>query len=188
MGLALLAANSDDDDDDATTSTTSLFGTSTTGRFTTTTRSTATTGGPTTSVAGTGEAATVTASSITRFLREEQLKTTPDVTVGAISCPPGPYRVGHVVLCRMRLEDADVLYRVEITGTTAYNAKAARPIIDTDKAEALVEQNELDATADCGSPRIRQVDIGYEFTCTTATSTWDFTVKDEGGRIEGSRS
>ena len=51
----------------------------------------------------------------------------------------------------------------------------------------LVEAKEPGAAADCGLPRVRQVDIGFRFSCTTATSTWEFTVKGEDGQLSGVR-
>jgi len=181
VGIAVLLATSDDDD---STPPTTRFVPGTTSPAAGGTTSPAA-GGATTSVVGTGAATSITAADMTRFLREEQLKATPTLAVGTITCPPGPFRVGHVVICRMRLEDANVQYRVEVTSTTFISAKAVRPIIDTVKAEDLVETKEPGSTATCGAPRVRQVEIRSTFTCRTASSTWDFTVKDEQGQIEG---
>ena len=153
----------------------------------TTTRSPGAGTGPTTSVAGTGPPASVTSDQAEGFLREEQEKVLPDVPVLSVDCPPEPYRVGHVILCRMVLQTTPVVYQVTITGEDALVVKPARPIIDTDKAEALVQQNEVGSVADCGTPRIRQVDIGATFTCRTAASTWEFTVRDDKGQVSGIR-
>ena len=153
----------------------------------TTTRSPGAGTGPTTSVAGTGAPASVTSDQAEGFLRDEQEKVLPDVPVVSVDCPPEPYRVGHVILCRMMLQTTPVVYQVTITGEDALVVKPARPIIDTDKAEALVEQNEVGSEADCGSPRIRQVDVGATFTCRTAASTWEFTVRDDKGQVAGIR-
>lgn len=120
-------------------------------------------------------------------MKEQQEKALPDVPVSTVTCPSEPYRVGHVILCRMVLQATPVLYQVTITGVDALVVKPARPIIDTDKAEVLVEDNEVGSVADCGSPRIRQVEIGATFSCRTATSTWDFTVRDEYGQVAGTR-
>lgn len=143
--------------------------------------------GPVTSIAGTGPRSPVAASDLTSFLRNQQSKAFPDTAVGAVTCPPGPYRVGHVILCDMELEGSPVRYRLEITGVTTYNAAAIAPIIDTNKAEKLVESSETGTTADCGPPRIRQLTVGSTFSCTTASSTWEFTVQDDNGRVEGFR-
>ena len=161
--------------------------TTATTRLSTTSVPTSTATGPTTSVVGTGPPSTVTAAQATGFLKEQQEKVLPDVPVTSVTCPPGPYNVGHVIICRLVLQFTPVQYRVEITGVDSLQVKPVKPIIDTDKAEALVESNEPGATADCGSPRIRQVDIGATFSCRTATSTWDFTVRDEQGQVAGIR-
>ena len=183
VGGVVLAINSADDE--TSPSTTSFTLRPTTTGFATGPTSTA--AGPTTSVAGTGPTATVTAADAEGFLKEQQQKVLPDVPVGTVTCPPEPYRVGHVIICRLVLQGTPVLYRVEITGIDFLQVKPTRPIIDNDKAEVLVEQNEVGAQADCGSPRIRQVDVGAAFSCRTATSSWDFTVRDENGQVAGTR-
>jgi len=151
------------------------------------TRTTTAGSGPTTSVAGTGPASSVTASQAVAFLKEEQEKALPDVPVDDVSCPPEPYNVGHVIVCRLVLQGSPVLYPVEITAVDLFQVKQTKPIIDTDKAEKLVQDREPGTTADCGSPRIRQVDVGATFSCETESSTWDFTVSDEDGQVAGTR-
>jgi len=143
--------------------------------------------GPVTSVAGTGPPASVTADQAETFLQEEQEKVLPDVPVLSVACPAEPYKVGHVIICRMTLQTTPVLYQVTITDVNGLVVKPTKPIIDTDKAEDLIEANEAGSVADCGSPRIRQVEIGATFSCRTASSTWEFTVRDEKGQISGTR-
>lgn len=138
------------------------------------------TGRSATSVAGTGPPTRISASSAAASLRSKQRAGTPDLTIGAISCPPGPYRVGQVVVCGMRLEDAEVFYRTTVTGPETLDFTATSPIVDTDKAEALMESKEPGTTADCGAPRVRQLDVGATLTCSSAASTWVFTVTPDG--------
>lgn len=143
--------------------------------------------GPATSVAGTGARASTTSDELVDFLRKQQSRAFPDIAIGNVSCPSDPYRVGHVILCEMQLESSPVRYRVEISGVTTYLAAPDGPIIDTDKGESLIESTEPGSTADCGSPRIRQFTVGATFSCTTASTSWEFTVEDEEGRVTGSR-
>ncbi len=154
-------------------------------RFATVPTSTGT--GPVTSVAGSGPTSSVTADQVKTFLKEEQEKAFPDVQVLSVTCPPEPYKVGHVILCRMVIQTTPIFFRVTITGVDGFETKLTKPVIDTDKAEELVETNEPGTVADCGSPRIRQVDVGATFPCRTAASTWDFTVRDENGQVTGRR-
>lgn len=141
----------------------------------------ATTSGPTTSVAGIGAVSSVTAATAAPLVRDLQQRNYPDLTIGLTTCPPGPYRIGHVVVCRKELGDAAVLVRVEITGDQTLTSVPASPIVDTDQAEALMEEKEPGASAECGEPRVRQVQPGERITCRTATYTWDFTVGADGG-------
>lgn len=140
-----------------------------------------TTSGPTTSVAGSGPVSSVTAATAAPLVRDLQQRNYPDLTIGLTTCPPSPYQVGHVVVCRMELGDAVVLVRVEITGDQTLKSVPASPIVDTDKAEALMEEKEPGANAECGEPRVRQVQTGERITCRTETYTWDFTVGADGG-------
>ncbi|MEJ7765276.1 MAG: hypothetical protein WKF86_07260 [Acidimicrobiales bacterium] len=189
IGGAILAANSGDDDLSIPGTT---IGTGVT-LAPSTTRSTRvpTTSaiGSTTSIAGTGPASSVTATQAAGFLKEEQEKALPDVTVDSAKCPPEPYNVGHVIICRLVLQGTPVLYEVEISDVESIRLKPPlMPIIDTDKAEALIETQEAGVQPDCGSPRIRQVEVGATFSCTTTSGSWEFTVKDENGQVSGSRS
>lgn len=140
-----------------------------------------TTSGPTTSVAGSGAVSSVTAATAAPLVRDLQQRNYPDLTIGITTCPPSPYRIGHVLVCRMELGDAVVLVRVEITGDQTLKSVPASPIVDTDKAEALMEEKEPGANAECGEPRVRQVQAGDRITCRTTTYTWDFTVGADGG-------
>ncbi|MEO5680093.1 MAG: hypothetical protein ABIS47_10530 [Acidimicrobiales bacterium] len=140
---------------------------------------------PTTSVAGTGPAASLTPSQAAGMLKQKQLEAMPDIPVGTVACPPGPYKVGHLVLCRVLLSGTPVIFWVKVTGDLSIDYGPAKPVIDTDKAEKLIEAKEPGTTADCGSPRIRQFDVGATFACRTATSTWNFSVLEKG--IEGTR-
>jgi len=188
IGGAILAANSGDDD---LTVPGTTIGTGVT-LAPSTSRSTRvpTTSviGPTTSIGGIGPASSVTAAQAAGFLKEEQEKVLPDVTVDSVRCPPEPYNVGHVIICRVALQGTPVLYEVEVTDVEAIRVKPLKPIIDTDKAEALIETQEAGVEPDCGSPRIRQVEVGATFSCTTTSGSWEFTVKDENGQVSGSRS
>lgn len=136
--------------------------------------------GPASSVAGTGRLTSITATRAASSLRAEQQQKAPQLTVGAITCPAGTYREGQVVVCEMLLEDATVLYEVAVTGQQSLEFKPTDPVVDTDKAEALMQSKEPGTTADCGSPRVRQLDVGATFTCRSASSTWVFTVTPDG--------
>lgn len=136
---------------------------------------------------GSGPRSSLTATRAASLLRDAQERTTPDLAVGDSTCPAGPYRVGHVMTCSLRLESSLVVYRVQVTTDVEIGLEPIRPIIDTQKAAELVTSKEPGATATCGLPRIRQVDVGFVFSCTTATSTWDFTVKDQDGQLSGVR-
>ena len=176
VGAALLAANSyvaSDGPDPTSTSPTATTAPAAIGDATT--------------VPGTGPRSSMTATAAAATMRREQERTTPDLAVGTTTCPAGPYRVGHRMVCLLELEGTEVSYVVEITSDTSINLTALRTIIDTRKAAALIEGSEPGTTADCGPPRIRQVEVGATFACTTATSTWDFTVQDEDGQLSGVR-
>jgi len=129
----------------------------------------------------------VTADQAAGFLKEQQEKVLPDVPVDSVSCPPEPYNVGQVIICRVVLQGTPVLYRVDVTGVDSIQVKPTKPIIDTAKAETLIESKEPGVSPDCGSPRIRQVDVDSTFSCKTTASTWDFTVRDEKGQVAGTR-
>ena len=143
--------------------------------------------GPSTTVLGSGAPVSLTAAQAAAQLEADQERTAPDLAVGTAICPLEPYRVGHVMICSIPLEGTIVSYRVEVTSETTVRPTALRPVIDTRKSAELVEAKEAGATADCGQPRVRQVDVGSRFSCTTASSTWDFTVKDEEGQLSGVR-
>ena len=115
------------------------------------------------------------------FLRDKQREATPDLRVGATTCPKGRYREGDVVVCRMRLQDATVFYRVEVTGERTLRIRPTTPIIDTDRAEALVEEKQPGTRADCGLPQVRQLEVGDRFTCMAGRTVWDFVVTTSGG-------
>lgn len=170
LGGILLAQSADERDTAADSSDT----------VATTPRLSTTSAGPTTSAAGTGAMSAVNASNAASSLREKQQRATPDLTIGLVTCPPAPYLVGHVVVCRMDLGDATILYRVEITGEQTLRMEVVAPIVDTDDAEAVMEEKEPGATADCGEPRVRQVEVGGRITCQTQSYTWDFTVGPDG--------
>ena len=143
--------------------------------------------GPSTTVLGSGAPSSLTTAQAAAQLEADQQRTAPDLAVGTATCPPEPYRVGHAMICSIPLEGTIVSYRVEVTGDTTVIPTALRPVIDTRKAAELVEAKEAGAAADCGLPRVRQVDVGSRFSCTTATSTWDFTVKGQEGQLSGVR-
>lgn len=120
------------------------------------------------------------AASAAAFLRDKQSEATPDLRVGSTTCPRGRYRVGDVVVCRMELEDASVQYRVEVTGERNLRIRPTTPIIDTDRAEALAEGAQPGTSAECGLPRVRQLDVGDRFSCRAGRTTWEFTVTTSG--------
>ena len=143
--------------------------------------------GPSTTVLGSGAPASLTAAQAAGQLEADQERTAPGLAVGTATCPPGPYRVGHVMICSIPLEGTLVSYRMEVTGDTTVIPTALRPVIDTRRAAELVETREPGAAVDCGLPRVRQVDIGFRFSCRTATSTWNFEVENDEGRLSGVR-
>lgn len=143
--------------------------------------------GPSTTLLGSGAPTGLTAAQAASQLNADQQRTAPGLIVGTATCPPEPYRVGHLMICSIPLEGTIVSYRVEVTSDTTIIPTALRPVIDTFKAVELVEAKEPGAAADCGLPRVRQVDIGFRFSCTTAASTWEFTVKGEDGQLSGVR-
>ena len=143
--------------------------------------------GPSTTMLGSGAPVSLTAAQAAAQLMADQQRTAPDLAVGTATCPPEPYRVGHVMICSIPLEGTIVSYRLEVTGETTVMPTAVRPVIDTRKAAEVVEAKEPGAAVDCGLPRIRQVDVGFRFSCTTAASTWDFTVKGQDGKLSGVR-
>jgi len=143
--------------------------------------------GPSTTMLGSGSPVSLTAAQAAAQLKVDQQRTAPGLAVGTATCPPGPYRVGHLMICSISLEDTIVSYQMEVTGDATVIPTALRPVIDTRKAAELVEAREPGAAVECGLPRVRQVDVGSTFSCTTATSTWDFTVKGQEGQLSGVR-
>ena len=142
---------------------------------------------PSTTVLGSGAPVSLTSTQAAARLKVDQQRTAPGLAVGTATCPPEPYRVGHLMVCSIPLEGTIVSYRLEVTGETTVIPTAVRPVIDTRKAAELIEAEEPGATVDCGLPRVRQVDIGSRFSCTTPTSTWEFTVKGQEGQLSGTR-
>lgn len=142
---------------------------------------------PSTTVLGSGAPVPLTAAQAGAQLKADQQRTAPGLAVDTATCPPEPYRVGHVMICSIPLEGTIVSYRLEVTGDTTVIPTALRPVIDTRKAAELVEAKEPGTAADCGLPRVRQIDVGFRFSCTTPSSTWEFTVKGEDGQLSGIR-
>jgi len=160
------------------------FGSTTSREPTTTRERQITPTGPTTTVPGTGPVTSFTNLGVGRLLQETLRPEHPGLSVGLALCPRAPYKVGHLMECRVLLQDAIVTYRVEVTGDDTIKAQATGPIVDTDEAEKRMEAAEPTGRASCGGPRIRQLEVGARLTCRTPSTTWDFTVTPA-GELEG---
>lgn len=177
----IVARNAVDDVVTTMSSTTLRSGRSTTSLFPATTRRVTPPTGPTTSVAGTGAVSPLTNTQASRLVQEGVQSLNPGMSVGLALCPRAPYRVGHVMDCRVRLETSSVLYRATVSDEQSVDVGPTKPIVDTEKAEAEMEAKEPGTTAArCPLPRIRQLDVGEQITCRSASSTWDFTVGADG--------
>jgi Domain of unknown function (DUF4333) len=113
--------------------------------------------------------------SITRWLQEQF----PDLRVGSIACPSKvKLTAGETFQCTADMEGAQLPITVTLThvdtdkGEYDSSFKLAKPLINTDKAVKELQSNlpvELaNATVDCGTPRVRVLEVGGTVECTVS--------------------
>jgi Domain of unknown function (DUF4333) len=114
-----------------------------------------------------------TADTISRKLREQL----PDVRVGSIACPKGvKVAEGVTFQCTADVAGGQLPVTVTLThvntdsGAYDYNFKWAKAVINTDKIvdgiQSRLPVEAANATVDCGTPRVRVVEVGGAVTCT----------------------
>jgi hypothetical protein len=111
--------------------------------------------------------------SLTRWLKEQY----PGLRVGSVDCPRGVKTVeGASFECTADMEGARLPIAVTITHVAADNYdvsfKRTKALVNTDTAVKELQSNlpvELaNATVECGTPRVRVVEVGGTIDCTIA--------------------
>jgi Domain of unknown function (DUF4333) len=121
--------------------------------------------------------------SITRWLKEQF----PDLRVGAIECPSKvKLTAGETFQCTADVEGAQLPITVTLThvdnkGGYDSSFKPAKAIINTDEAVKELQSNlpvELaNATVDCGTPRLRVLEVGGTAECTVSKGNERYVVR-----------
>lgn len=142
---------------------------------------------------------------IERQMVDEQRRRTPDLRVGAASCPDGAPEgePGATATCTLDVEGLAVPFTVTLIGTTAqsagavmsYELRPTRPIVDV---TAIVRDIRTQASTqlavaadriavDCGPARVQLIDVGASITCTLddgrATRRLAAVLADDAGSI-----
>jgi hypothetical protein len=121
---------------------------------------------------GTVDPARISAS-LTRWMKEQY----PNLRVGGVDCPGGIKPVeGAAFECTADIEGARLPVAVTITHVAADNYdvsfKRTKALVSTDRAvkelQSKLPVDLADATVDCGTPRIRVVEVGGTIDCTIA--------------------
>ena len=113
--------------------------------------------------------------SITRWLKQ----VFPDLRVGSIACPSQvKLTAGRTFECTADVEGAQLPITVTLThvdtekGGYESSFKPAKAVVDTDKAVEEIQSGlpvELaDATVDCGTPRVRVLEVGENIECSAS--------------------
>jgi Domain of unknown function (DUF4333) len=113
------------------------------------------------------------ADAISRQLRAKN----PDLRVGSVACPKGiKLAEGVTFQCTADVEGAQLPITVTLghvntdKGEYDYDFRQAKALIDTDKAVKEIQSRlpveAANATVDCGTPRVRVVEIGGTIECT----------------------
>jgi hypothetical protein len=115
--------------------------------------------------------------SLTKMLKDRF----PEVRVGSIACPSGvKLTVGRTFECTADMEGAQLPITVTLTRVDKedYTAdfKLTKALIDTDRVVEELRSNlpvkinfePSSATVDCGTPRVRVVEVGGRIECTVA--------------------
>jgi Domain of unknown function (DUF4333) len=107
----------------------------------------------------------------------------PDVRVGGIACPRGvKLTAGRTFQCTADVEGAQLPITVTLRhvdtdkGEYDVSFEPAKALIDTDKVVEELQSNlpvkfnfePASATVDCGTPRVRVVEVGGTFECTVS--------------------
>ena len=115
------------------------------------------------------------ADAISRQLREQ----VPDVGVGGVACPKGvKLAEGVTFQCTADVAGGQLPVTVTLShvntdkGTYDYNFKWAKALIDTDKVVEEIQSRlpvqAANATVDCGTPRVRVVEVEGTIECTVS--------------------
>jgi hypothetical protein len=112
-----------------------------------------------------------TADAVGKYLRDE----VPDVQVGSVTCPQ-EVKVAEGASFQCMAEVAGSQLPVTVTlshvkdGDYTYELKPAKALIDGDKVRAEIQSRlpaqAAAATVDCGTPRVRVVEVGGTIPCT----------------------
>jgi hypothetical protein len=138
-----------------------------------------------------------TADAITRYLTQQF----PDVQVGTIACPKGiKLTAGATFQCTAEVEGAQLPITVTLThvdtakGEYDSSFKPAKVLVNTDRAVKEIQSNlpvkvnfELTSdTVDCGTPRVRVVEVGGTIECTIAKGNQRHVVRVVVDDLDGS--
>lgn len=110
-----------------------------------------------------------------------RLPGTPNARLGSVVCPKGVKLTEGVTFeCTADFEGAKVPIAVTLShvntdsGSFDYDFKFAKALIDTDKAVkeigSILPVELANATVDCGTPRLRVLEVGGTFDCTISQS------------------
>jgi Domain of unknown function (DUF4333) len=119
-----------------------------------------------------------TADAIGRQLRKDM----PDVRVGSVACPKGvKLTEGVTFQCTADVAGAQLPVAVTLghvdtdTGAYDFNFWATKAVIDTDKVvegiQSRLPVQAANATVDCGTPRMRVVEVGGAIECTISNGS-----------------
>jgi hypothetical protein len=103
----------------------------------------------------------------------------PGLRMGAVICPEGVEKAdGASFQCTAELDGVQAPFTVTVTLTDAstgefdFGWKPAKPIIDVDQLvkeiQAKLPVEAINATVDCGTPRVRVVEVGGKIECTVS--------------------
>lgn len=124
-----------------------------------------------------GGSRTVDSASIEDAITRQFQDQYPGLHVDSVTCPKGVKPVeGRTFQCTAKFEGAQVAFTVTLshvntsTGEYNYNSKPTKAVLDIDKAvkalKSRVQDQDPNATVDCGTARWRVVEVGGGIECT----------------------
>lgn len=149
------------------------------------------------------EPGTTRADEIEQDLVEGQRRNTPDLSVGAASCPDVvPDVPGSAFECTLQVEGVALPYTVTFvassselgTGDSQYAFRQAKALVEVAKVAASIRsevagqgRDVTGVTVDCGAAKVHVLDVGQGFECTLSgagpAQRVRVTVEDDAGRL-----
>ena len=117
--------------------------------------------------AGGGDGIRYDQATVQRFLAAEVARTSPDLPVGAVTCPPTlDATVGASPVCAVVLDGVETAYVVQVLAGRRFEARPRDPIVDLRRIEAqIAEKAGEGTTATCGPARVVQMTPTQKVTC-----------------------